>query len=311
MLIIGSTAAKVWIPTFRNASDLDVWMLPHDFASWYDSNINNLVEFRPQRNPNKFFAKFRDQNSIITMEIRILDDAMPQMQFYRAQKHEQTIVIAGGEFKVASVKTLLKLKRSHIEFPLRWNKHINDYSELLEYYNVNQAECDAQQDNELLDSAYAALYKATRTKLGGKTAKLNMSNEQFFAKSAMVGRVYDHDSIHRAVMFYDQPMFEKIKDDLSSAMCSKRLWDKLSYKDKVRAVQEEAMVIALERKVIPSMLAGEPYDARAAFSWAIQRICTNLTSGWFRSFALDNWRNCMNLGFDFVARLDQKRLVTQ
>lgn len=306
MLVIGSTAAKVWMPTFRDPKDLDVWMLPNEFASWYDTNLSRITSFRPQRNINKFFAKIDN----ITMEIRILTPDCPQLQMVQAQRHEQELGIAGGVFQVASPNTLLALKRSHLEFPLHWEKHIVDYSDLKTYCWDNSDECDWQQDNDLLDAAYNQLYKDTRAKLGIKTANLNMSNEQFFNKSeAIVRRAYDHDSIHRAVMFGNHPMFERIKDDLSKAACSKRLWDELEYQDKVHAVQEEAMVIALERKILPNLLTAQPYDAPLAFAWAVKRICTTLTSGWFRSFAIENWRDCMDLGFDYVAKLDPKRLV--
>lgn len=309
MLIIGSVAACYWIQGFRQPKDLDVWMLPHDFQSWYERNLSSIIDFRPQRNPNKFFAKFVE-DSPITMEIRLLTDDCPQMLLFKAQEHSAYLPICGGRFKVASAKTLLKLKRSHLEFPLRWEKHINDYADLTKFYKTNQALCDSQQDNKLLDQGYQQLYTDTCQIHGASQAKLNMSNEAFFAKSAAkVHRTYDHDSIHRAVMFYDQPIFEKIKSDLTKANCSKDLWNKLSHQDKVRTVQEESMVIALERKVLPKLLNGEPYDASAAFAWALMRVCTSLTSGWFRDFALDNWRECASLGFDFVAKLDQKRLV--
>lgn len=310
MLIIGSVAAKFWIPSFRDSNDIDVWMLPHEFASWYDQSLNNITSFKPERMLDKYFAKLNVDGKILSMEIRILSEQSSQMAMLKSQRHDYYVETAGGRFQVASLKTLIKLKRSHLEFPLRWAKHIEDYANLLEQYATDTMKYDSHQDNELLDAAYKQLYKATATRLGAKTANLNMSNEDFFAKSAAkVHRVYDHDSIHRAVMFYDQPMFEKIKDDLSKASCSKLLWEKLSYEDKIRTVQEEAMVIALERRVLPKFLSGESFDIDTAFAWALQRICTNLTSGWFRNFAIDNWRNCSKLGFNYFDKLDKNRLV--
>ncbi|MGI4811884.1 MAG: DUF7275 domain-containing protein, partial [Janthinobacterium lividum] len=34
---------------------------------------------------------------------------------------------------------------------------------------------------------------------------------------------------------------------------------------------------------------GEFTDPKVAFDWAVMRICTTLCSGWFRTFALDDW----------------------
>ncbi len=59
---------------------------------------------------------------------------------------------------------------------------------------------------------------------------------------------------------------------------------------------EEAYVIALERKIIPTMKGSpgpfwKPFDA---FKWALMRICTTLCSGFFRQWAIDNYFLILN-----------------
>jgi uncharacterized membrane protein YeiH len=39
-----------------------------------------------------------------------------------------------------------------------------------------------------------------------------------------------------------------------------------------------------------------------AYQWAIMRICTTLTGGWFRKFALDNWSLVNVPDCDYVKR---------
>ena len=307
MLVIGSVAAKYWIPSFRQHQDMDVWALPHDFFAWYDHHLPNLAKVIPQENPNKLFVHYNDNGNLLKMEVRLLTEGGPHMEMYKANASAATIYKANTEWSVASLKTLLKLKRSHIEHPLRWQKHIEDYSVLLKEYNKFKRYYDEHQDNERLEAAYKTLYKMTNDKLGTTKVNLNMSNEEFFAQSQeYIKRVYDHDSLHRAVMFYDAPLYERMKDDKSRAMCSKRLWETFSELDKVRAVQEESMVIALERRVLPRILKGKAYDAKKAYDYALMRICTNLTSGWFRDFAIDHWVECSQLGFDYVSRFNEK-----
>jgi len=61
-------------------------------------------------------------------------------------------------------------------------------------------------------------------------------------------------------------------------------------------VDEEATVIALERKIIPIIKGESVEDVNLfnAYKWALMRICTNLTSGWFRDFAIDNYFEILN-----------------
>jgi hypothetical protein len=45
------------------------------------------------------------------------------------------------------------------------------------------------------------------------------------------------------------------------------------------------MAIALERFLVPGVTA----DIQTAYSEALLRVCTSLTKGWFRQFAVDHW----------------------
>src|SRR4028119_2304165 len=78
------------------------------------------------------------------------------------------------------------------------------------------------------------------------------------------------------------------------AKCEKDLWEQFTHEEKMQCVLEEAYVIALERKIIPFVFGnGKYYSAEDALKWAMMRICTTLTGGWFRSFATENYTNCL------------------
>ena len=51
------------------------------------------------------------------------------------------------------------------------------------------------------------------------------------------------------------------------------------------------MAIALERYLIPMISKDQEYSYRSA----LVRICTSLTKGWFRQFAIDNYPRLSNL----------------
>src|SRR5947209_3794596 len=56
------------------------------------------------------------------------------------------------------------------------------------------------------------------------------------------------------------------------------------------------MAIALERYLIPMISKNQEYS----YLSALNRICTSLTKGWFRQFAIDNYPRLSNLDKDLM-----------
>lgn len=118
------------------------------------------------------------------------------------------------------------------------------------------------------------------------------SNDDFFDDN--VDKVYDHDYLHELFAFGERPMFEKLKqeDNFDKAWCEKDLWDNLTLEEKCQCAAEETYVISAERFLIPSDWKFAP---RRAYFRALHKVCTTLTSGWFRDFAIDNYPRIVNL----------------
>ena len=57
------------------------------------------------------------------------------------------------------------------------------------------------------------------------------------------------------------------------------------------------MVIALERYLIPMISKNQ----ETSYLLALNRICTSLTKGWFRQFAIDNYPQLSNLDKDLLS----------
>src|SRR5581483_5593866 len=57
------------------------------------------------------------------------------------------------------------------------------------------------------------------------------------------------------------------------------------------------MAIALERYLIPMISKNQEYS----YLSALVRICTSLTKGWFRQFAIDNYPRLSNLDKDLLS----------
>lgn len=58
------------------------------------------------------------------------------------------------------------------------------------------------------------------------------------------------------------------------------------------------MVIALERYILTEIET----DPVVAYEMAIKRICTTLTGGWFRDYAVEHWPEVREPNVDYVAK---------
>lgn len=181
------------------------------------------------------------------------------------------------------------LKRGHLHIARRrdeeWYKHISDYHILKNIYDLNQSHAQ-----HLIKLAI----KTTNQRIKQSTPKLKgVTKDKFF--DDYVKKYYIHDDLHKLVAYDKVPAYTKMQKD-DTVECHKDLWNHMSYLEKCQAVSEEAIVICLERHMIPQAMEnriGKPMFL--AYKWAIMRICTTLCSGWFRDFAIENFFTVLNM----------------
>ena len=194
----------------------------------------------------------------------------------------------GTQEGVASLDELYTIKVSHIFWDLKnnsWEKHCYDI--------MNMQKAGANLDLGL----YTVLYKIWEEKYGKKQVNLNQSPEDFFNKN--VTRVYEHDSIHASVAYYDRPLFENILREGSQVAVDLQKWNDLSHEDKIKTVREEVYATALERQVIPSDYTASP---RGAYAWALKKTITSFSKGWFALFVVMHLGELWKPDIDYVAR---------
>ena len=119
---------------------------------------------------------------------------------------------------------------------------------------------------------------------------LNVDKESFFKEDDGVPYIYDHDSIHKAVAIHNDPAYLSFKPVYQQVLCSKEMFDNCEYYIKLYSVVEESMVLALERSLVP--LTFKP-NADDMFRFALMKVCTSITSGWWRTWAYDNYDNAL------------------
>lgn len=201
--------------------------------------------------------------------------------------------------KVMDTTGLYICKRSHLHRPIKFARHIMQFQEiraLNPYLN--------DLDREVLINRT----KLTKEKFGDRTPKLNKTNDEFF--DDFVSKYYIHDELHEIMAFGDQPVYEKLKHNPDLATCEKSLWLKLTYEEKNNCVTEEARVIALERFIIPKLILGQAHmPPTFAFDKSLEKICTTLTSGYFRDWAIDHWSQIRNNQGDYLKIFENKKHV--
>jgi hypothetical protein len=191
-------------------------------------------------------------------------------------KTNNYIELNGQRIYICSLKGLAILYRSHLWRRNKFKNNIYIYHWICDKsYNVN--------DLRILK----ARIKATKKHWGVSNPNLNQSNQEFFDDS--VDKKFDHDHIHELVSYPDKPMYTRMKRNRSLAKCEKDMWDDFIHMDKIKCVQEETYVIAMERFLIRNDFNWREMSWVGAYHEALEKVCTELTSGWFRDFAIDNF----------------------
>lgn len=209
----------------------------------------------------------------LKVEIHRPDQYLSQ-EFVDRFATDYNVRIGDKWYPICSLRGLSAIKMSHLSLDHNWIKHISCFHKFLKpHFNPRDWELVEAREKITLDLARQ------------KAPSLMMDNVDFFDDA--VQKKYDHDWLHERVAFYDRPLYERLKfsHKLDLAWCEKDLWDQFSHEDKLKCVVEEASVIALERFLLPGLVR-TPVEA---YNKALRKVCTSLTSGWFRSFAIWNW----------------------
>jgi hypothetical protein len=203
--------------------------------------------------------------------------------YYETSSASQTYTTLpnGVEILVATLGELALLKRSHLWRDYQWDKHITHYHKHLATYFPNSY---WEKEN------YRQRTRLTKEAYPQGQPSLNQTNEDFFDDA--VAKVYDHDWLHELAAYYDSPLYTRLKRDDSKAWCEKDLWDQLLPEDKAKCIAEEAYVIATERYLVRT---NWEFSYRGAYLSALKKICTTLTSGWFRDYAIDSYPEIVSL----------------
>jgi hypothetical protein len=271
LAVIGSAALKIHCSLDREPMD-------DDLLGDYDEIIAHLKlresEFiMPIDSGKKMLGKcFRWNGRKVMVEAEITWPGSTSEELYHIILNDKKSVIS-GPFIYASADVLYLLKMTH-----RFKKNSPHFKKTMDDIKL------LRKSGATVRPEHQEFYeRRLKETLSYQHPKLNQSKKDFFTDD--VPYKYDHDSIHKAVKLYGQPAYTYFKEDQSEVKVSKKLWNKLPYEIQLAAVYEESCVLALERSQIPYPKT----DRFVSFQIALMKVCTSITSGWFREFAWENY----------------------
>jgi len=277
LVVIGSRAM------LRHASQLAATRKPRDIdyiAPWsaVDNVVKNLGYPIEYLHGGKKIVTKADHGAIYEFEIAWPDSLAAELYQYVLDDPES--ICDGGLLVYASLDVQYTLKMSH-----RFLRNSPHFLKTMSDTKILR-DLGAKIPENLVD-----WYKArTAETYDYAHPSLSQSKKDFFAGDG-VPYVYDHDSIHQVVKVRHQPAYEYFKVPGEDVKCSRELFDACIYDIRLSAVYEESCVLALERSQIPF-----PHvHADDSFAMALMKVCTSITSGWFREFAWENYDAVMGM----------------
>lgn len=176
--------------------------------------------------------------------------------------------------KVASLNMLLLLKLSH-----RYKKNSPHFLKTMRGIQLLR---DLGANVSGMEELLAAREKETYTYAH---PKLNQGKKTFFSEQDSFYK-YEHDDIHKAVAVGEQPAYVLFSTDGQEVKSSKKKFFALPEYDRLLAGLEESYVLAIERSLVPHPGV---LTRRQAFDKALEKVCTSITSGWFREYCWENY----------------------
>jgi len=282
MILIGSKASALRaVLRKRPTSDTDLVGTYEEVVDYIKRFKNEIKAYYPINSGKSYFIKFNG-GGIYEIEIAWKDSRAEKfISFINEQEDNITWGSPSVILPSRDVLYLLKMSHRYLKDSPHFLKTMEDIHTMRKYGANIRPEHQAFYEERMKDT-YVYSHP-----------KLDVSKDSFFDGNVTnVYQMYDHDSIHRAVKIGDMPAYTYFQSKDQEVLCSKDMFFSLPENIKLNAVLEESYVLALERSLIPFPFGK---SAKEAFDMALMKVCTSITSGWFREYAWENYYKVQEL----------------
>lgn len=292
MILVGSRALEILVrhmgkDFYRPCVDLDYLCTEAEWKAQVKLFAGDELVELVERNGNKGHIKMV-AGAHIEYDIAQPGDSTEQLIQYCEDLGNDLITTYPGD-RIAPLDVLYLLKMSH-----RYKKNSPHFFKTMNDIHYMRS-LGAKIPTEL-ENVFKLREKET---YDYSHPNLDVKSKDFF-KGDEVPYVYDHDTIHEAVAVLGVPAYKSYMKDDSEVMTSKEKFFEQENHIRLLGVYEESCVLALERSQIPFNFE---VPARQSFVMALSKVCTSITSGWFREYAWENFGVVMKF-YDSMGETD-------
>lgn len=265
MIVVGSQALVHTLGPIRKPKDLDIFASREELNQYIKTKKKIILKTEEVPHRNKVIVHC----NFLIIECELTDESELNKKI-----HDRMLEDSPDGLH-ASLEWLYFLKMSH-----RYLKNSSHFMKtMMDIKFLRSTGVDMPVNSAEL---YKLREKETYTY---NHPNLSVEKDKFFKKEETFYK-YDHDTIHEAVAIGERPAYTYYIEDGEQVKCSKEKFFALDERTRLNGVLEEAYVLALERSLIPHKFIVEPHQA---FNMALEKVCTSITSGWFREYAWENY----------------------
>jgi hypothetical protein len=284
MLLIGSVALQnLGINIERKPRDVDLVGRPNDVYALLRrlKAANNIRAAYPIQDGKKYFLVTRENDTIYEIEMAWDGSTGADLLELVDGDNPDIVDVLGMTMQQPSLSVLHALKLSHRY--LRNSPHF--LKTMSDIHRIRKMAVMENLDLTMGPELKAWFKKREDATYWYKHPSLKTSKADFF-KGDGVDYVYDHDAIHVVMQHLDEPAYKRFQAEEAEVECSKDKFYALDVQTRLYSVLEEVQVLALERSQVPFHRTPDP---RWSFNKAHEKVCTSITSGWWREFAWENY----------------------
>lgn len=277
IIVIGGKALNNHIPTRIQGNDTDYIMTYADYKIWLDAvkECENIKSVYPISNGKKMVVKC--EGNIYEIEIAWPGSSAESFMLLVTNSQESSY-IDGLIYPELDALYAMKMSHRYLRNSPHFMKTRNDIMIIRKFLFGDIKEHKV--------SDYFSTWYETRMNetYYYKHPNLDTVKNDFFKDESFYK--YDHDDLHLAVALEHHPAYMDILDKGAQVKCSKENFMQLNEYGRMKCGLEESYVLALERSLIPN---GFKPDAYGAIRIALMKVCTSITSGWFREWCWENY----------------------
>lgn len=278
MLVIGSHALGCHTNLGRVPKDIDVMGTPAELDAFLAYDAANIISSLPQGDKKQIIRSKRF--GYIDFELAWRDSTAEEFMAL-CRKTKTSINNGFPVVWVPSIDDLYALKKSH-----RFLRNSPHFQKTRQDLLRMERELNASVPDYL--AGWLKRREAETYSYGHP--KLNQGKGSFFSGDG-IDYVYDHDTIHKSMAIGRVPAYTLFQRLGSEVAVDRDRWDELTEHQRLCSVVEESYVLAIERSQVPF-----PNTApERSFRIALMKVCTSITSGWWREYAYTHYDAAVDL----------------